>query len=111
MFFGQSVTRLRAPVILDRDNNQVRDWATATSDDLCDVEVQPVSQAEDNENRSATITGWRIFSRRGTDLDVLASDRIVHLDRTCEVVGDVARWYSPGGSVHHVEFIVREVAG
>lgn len=113
IIFLQTMTRRRAPVVSDPLGNETRNWSAASDTALEGVSVQPNSQDEEGAAvRSGVVTGWRVQSRPGVDLDVLPSDRIVHDGIVCEVVGEVARWPDPlTGAVHHVEFTIRRWEG
>lgn len=117
LFFHQSVTRLRAPLVSD-GYGETRNWAAATETALEQVEVQPITQAElISAGRDASIRRWRFFTRRGVDVDLVYTDRIRWTDLAgdvldLEVEGDVARWPMPGGrGVHHVEAVLKKVDG
>lgn len=113
--FHQSITRLRATLVEGRLGSKVRDWANATPTVINDVSVQPATSRESaSEPRDQVVTGWRVYSRAGVDLDVLPSDRFrIDNGAVCEVVGEVARWPHPirRGAVHHVEFDLQRVTG
>lgn len=113
--FNQSITRLRAPLVEDRLGSRERDWPNAMETVFTDVSVQPRSSRESTtEPRDQVITGWRVYSRAGVDLDVQPSDRFrIDNGAVCEVVGEVARWPHPirRGAVHHVEFDLERVTG
>lgn len=59
------------------------------------------------------VTGWRIYSRAGVDLDIEPTDRIEWAGRSLEVLGEVSRWPHPirPGRVHHVEVDVQRISG
>lgn len=103
----QSVVRVRAPLAADRYGNRVRDWAAAVRATLAAVNMQPAGSppagTEDVEDRQTTVAGWSLYSDRGTDLDLEATDRIEYAGLVLEVDGEVARWPAPGGGLHHVE--------
>jgi hypothetical protein len=113
--FNQTITRLRAPLVTDRLGSKTRNWADAAETVIPDVSVQPRSTRESTtEPRDQVVTGWRVYSRAGVDLDVLPSDRFrIDNGAVCEVVGEVARWPHPikRGAVHHVEFDLQRVVG
>lgn len=113
LFFAQSITRRRAPVTTDAHGNDVHDWDAAADTVIDGVNVQPHSQQEtDTAVRDAVVTTWRVQSAPGTDLDVVASDRILWGGIECKVVGEVARWSHPiHGAVHHVEFTIERIEG
>lgn len=104
--FQQSVTIVRAPLVADRYGNRVRDWPTATRTSVAGVNLQPASAPaasdEDTVDRQVTMSGWRLYTPRGMDLDLLATDRVEYGAMVLEVVGEVGRW-EVGGRVHHVE--------
>jgi len=114
MLFLQSVVILRAPVVEDaRYKDKKRDWANAEPIPVSGVNVQPAatpSQSKEYvEDRQTTVTGWRLYTPRGMDLDLRETDRILFDGMTLEVDGKVGRWPAPGGGVHHVEVELREV--
>jgi hypothetical protein len=108
----QSITVLRAPAVVDRYGNpsSVRDWGAATSVTYNAVSVQPDISNESAGDRPLVVTGWRVFSARGTDVDVLPTDRILYNGVTLEVDGEVGRWEF-AGRLHHVEFRLKRVTG
>jgi head-tail adaptor len=112
--FHDTVTVVRPALTQDRYGNEVSDWATATRTAVADVAVLPTSQVEDATGaRVSLTTGWRLYSKPGTEPDVRASDRVEWRGFTLEVVGEVARWPHPlrRGAVHHVEAELQKVAG
>ncbi|MEU2724074.1 hypothetical protein [Streptomyces smyrnaeus] len=110
--YAHSIVRVRAPEVTDRYGNKQRDWANAVRTSMVGVNVQPAgspSQSdEDNGDRQTTVTGWRLYSPRGMDVDLLETDRVEYEGMTLEVDGKVGRW-RVGGTVHHVEASLREV--
>lgn len=110
--FADIPVRVRAPLVADRYGNQRRDWTNATRVPLRGVNVQPggspPQSAEETVDRQTTITGWRLYSPPGRDLDLLETDRIEYGGMVLEVDGKVGRWRL-GGTVHHVEAEMREV--
>lgn len=113
MIWDQSVVRVRAGSRTDRGGNTVRDWSAASRVTLERLSVQPTFQSENvNEERMSVVTGWRVLSEPGSDVDVRADDRIEYDGVTCEVQGEVGRWRSPlGGGIHHVEWQMRRSTG
>jgi hypothetical protein len=113
--FTETIVVLRAPTTgRDSQGNVVRDWSAAARTTYRQVSVQPRTSTESRgEPRSRTVTGWRIQSRAGVDIDVVSTDRVEWADKVLEVLGDVDRWPHPirPGSVHHVEFDVQRVRG
>ena len=115
MFFHQSCTRLRAPVVTDKYRNKVRDWSAATRLAITGVSIQPAGRSEDHAagSRDRADSGWTLQTRPGVDVDVEPTDRVELADGTvCEVVGEVARHPNPWtGGVHHVEIALTRTTG
>ncbi len=110
MLYEQSIVIVRAGQLTDAYGNSRPDWAAAERTTVAGVNVQPQGGSiEDTDDRQVTVTGWRLFTPRGMDLDLLATDRIEAWDTTMQVVGKIARWPAPVGGVHHVEADLREV--
>ncbi|MGW1277586.1 hypothetical protein ACWD4V_11610 [Streptomyces tsukubensis] len=101
---------IRAALVVDRYGNEVRDWSSATRTTVRRVSVQPDSSTEGIGDRPVIVTGWRLTTRTGVDIDVASGDRVEHAGRLREVDGDVAR-YVLGGVHHHTEVRLREVSG
>lgn len=110
VFFNDTITRVRAPLIADKYGAPRRDWANAVRTVVDEVSVQPDTSAETTGDRSAVVTGWRVFTTRGADIDLLSTDRVEIDGLTLEVDGEVAR-YRIAGRVHHVEVRLRRVTG
>lgn len=112
MNYPETVVRLRATTAADAHGNDVRSWSTATSTTVTGVQVQPVTSGEPEPGRDEVVTDVRLLTAKGVDLDLLHTDRITWGGDTWEVVGDVERHRSPvDGAVHHVEALLRKVAG
>lgn len=114
LIYRQTVTILRAPLVVDAYGNQVPDWAAAARAEHRRVSVQPAGQTEPADaQRDETLTRWRVIGRSGVDIDVAATDRVELGDGTvCEVVGRPARWPDPvNGRLDHVEFACQAVQG
>ncbi|MFJ9961074.1 hypothetical protein [Streptomyces avermitilis] len=109
---ADSVVIVRAPLKTDKYGNpsSVRDWASATRTPVAGVSVQPDGSAEATGDRTSTITGWRLMTAKGRDLDLLRTDRVEFDGMTLEVDGKVGR-FRMGGRVHHVEARLKEVSG
>ncbi|WP_369190160.1 hypothetical protein [Streptomyces sp. R08] len=112
MLHDDTVTRVRAPFKVDKYGNTStdRDWTNATRVPFKRVSFQPDASTEATGDRPSVITGYRLLSRKGIDLDLLASDRIEADGMTLEVDGKVGR-FRMGGRVHHVEARLKEVTG
>lgn len=110
--YAHSVVRLRAPLAADRYGNKVRDWTAPARLPVAGVNVQPSGSPpqsdEHTTTRQTTITGWRLYTRPGMDLDLVETDRIEYGGMVLEVDGKVGRWRI-NGRVHHVEAGLREV--
>lgn len=113
--YTSSITIVRPAWITDRYNSQRLDWEQATRTPVTGVSVQPTATTESaTEPRTQTVTGWRVYTRAGVDLDVRATDRVeLATGVVCEVVGEVARWPHPirSGAAHHIEFDLQRVRG
>ena len=114
MIFHDAITIVRPLVTRDRYGSDVLDYTAGTRILVSGVCVQPRSSTETTTDaRDMVTTGWRIYTPAGMDLDVTPTDRIEWAGRTCEVLGDIARWPHPvrPGHVHHVEVDVQKVSG
>ncbi|MFE2600111.1 hypothetical protein ACFXCZ_27090 [Streptomyces sp. NPDC059396] len=117
MWFGQEAVRVRAGRKSDRGNpdGTVLDWSPGAVDRavLPPLNIQPRIQTETaGPERTEAVTGWRVQSDEGVDLDVTELDRVEWNGLLYEVDGDVARWPDPiAGGIHHVEFNLRRVTG
>lgn len=117
MIFADTVTRVRAAAQTDPYGNpsSTRDWAHATRTAMTGVSLQPDAgsdtSTENTGDRTYVITGWRLLSKPGTDLDLSPTDRVELYDGVvAEVDGEIARWRL-GGKVHHVEARLKRVGG
>ncbi|WP_418956828.1 hypothetical protein [Streptomyces tritici] len=110
--YTQTVVIVRAPFVEDRYGNTTseRDWARATRTTVRRVSVQPDVSTEDTGDRPVVVTGWRLATRRGVDVDLQPGDRVVALGRLLDVDGDVSRW-TVSGRHHHTEARLKEVIG
>lgn len=112
MLYLQSIVIVRPTKVEDDYGNEQDDWGdAATRTPVSGVNVQPNGgSSEDTEDKQVTVTGWRLYTPRGMDLDLRETDRVEAWGTTMQVIGKVARWPAPGGGVHHVEADLREVA-
>ena len=112
MLYLQDIVIVRAGTTTDRYGNEQPDWgAGATRIPVSRVNVQPSGgSTEDTDDKQIAVTGWRLFTPRGMDLDLRETDRVEAWGTTMQVTGKVARWPAPGGGVHHVEADLREVS-
>ena len=106
-----TVTVVRAPLATGRYGGQTRDWTNAVRTPYPGVCVQPVSSTEDVRDRELLIGKYTLFTSRGQDIDLLATDRVEWNGLTLQVDGDPNRWPAPGGGVHHVEASLKQVSG
>lgn len=112
MLYEQDIVIVRPGAVEDDYGNEQQDWGdAATRIPVHGVNVQPNGgSTEDTEDRQVTVTGWRLYTPRGMDVDLRETDRVEAWGTTMQVIGKVARWPAPGGGVHHVEADLREVA-
>jgi len=110
--YGDTVTILRAGYLVDKYGNPTsqQDWANATRTPVSGVSVQPDVSTEATGDRGTITTGWRLFTPKGRDLDLLATDRVEFDGMALEVDGEIAR-YRVSGRVHHVEARLKRVTG
>ncbi|MBR8638591.1 hypothetical protein KEF29_03075 [Streptomyces tuirus] len=112
ILYLQSVTIVRPAETEDDYHNTKYDYGpAATRIPVPGVNVQPFGgSAENTDDRHITVTGWRLYTPRGRDLDLRESDRVEFDGLVLQVTGKVARWPAPGGGVHHIEADLREVS-
>lgn len=106
-----TVTVVRAPLAADRYGGKVRDWPSATRTAYAGISIQPAGSTEDVRDRELLIGRYTLFTSRGQDIDLLATDRVEWNGITLQVDGDPNRWPAPGGGVHHVEAALKQVSG
>ena len=108
MRFRDSGTRLRGVVVAGTQGKPTTlSWTTPTELDL-PCEFQPNSTSEDVQAQDRTVTSWRVFLPAGAD--ITAVDRWRFLGIVYEVDGEVER-HRIRGAEHHVELVVRRIAG
>lgn len=91
---GETVSRIRAPLVGDRYGNQVRDWDNATRVDIPGCGVAPRTSGEETEQgRQGVIVGIAVYAPAGTDIG--PHDRLDVRGEVYEVDGEVADWRSP----------------
>ena len=112
LLYTQSVTIVRPAEAEDDYHNITFDYGdAATRVPVVGVNVQPLGgSSEDTDDRQVTVTGWRLYTPRGRDLDLRETDRVEFDGRMLQVTGKVARWPAPGGGIHHIEADLQEVA-
>lgn len=91
---GETVIRIRAPLVTDRYGNQVFDWDNATRSEVSGCGVAPRTSDEETETgRQGVIVGITVYVPAGTDIS--AHDRMEVRGEVYEVAGEVADWRSP----------------
>jgi hypothetical protein len=107
---GQEVTRLRAELVSDgRHGGPSRAWAHASSTAITGVSVQPFATAESTIDAAYIADRLRLFAPPGTD--IVSTDRIVYDGVTYEVDGNAQPWHDLGGQAHHIELVIKRLAG
>lgn len=109
---ADSVVVVRAPLKTDKYGNTTadRDWTLAVRTVVYGVSVQPDASTETEGDRTSVVTGWRLISSKGRDVDILRTDRVEFDGMSLEVDGKVGR-FRMGGRMHHVEARLKEVSG
>lgn len=104
IFYQQSAVRLRAPLVVDRYGNAVRDWDNASEEILAGVNVQPYADTPGEEvgDRSNWDGTLKLISARGTALPLAATDRIRFGGLVYEINAEIEPYYS-AGQLHHQE--------
>lgn len=91
---GETVTRLRAPLVEDRYGSEVRDWDNATESAVTGCIVAPRHEGEDHEDgRQGVIVGFTVYAPAGAD--ILATDRLTIRGDDHEVDGEPGAWVNP----------------
>lgn len=104
MILGESITRLRAPLVSSGYGNSVRDWGSAVST-LFYVHWSMKSVSEVVGDEARTVTKAYVFG--GPDVDLESTDRVVGPDGlTYELDGELMRSYLRG-QLHHVRAYLR----
>jgi len=106
-----TVIVIRAPLAANRYGGQLRDWTTTTRTTVVGVSVQPAAATEDVRDRELLVNAYTLFTSRGQDIDLEATDRVEWNGLVLQVDGDPNRWPAPGGGVHHVEAALKLVTG
>jgi hypothetical protein len=97
--------------IVDHVNSVSAFTAPATRTAYQGVSVQPAGSTEDVRDRELLVGKYMLYTSRGFDIDLLATDRVEWNGITLQVDGDPNRWPAPGGGVHHVEAALKQVSG
>lgn len=112
-WFGDTITRVRAPLVDNAYGDPERDWGAAERTALTGWRLQPMDGARvtdaDTLPRDGLDIRRRAFGPAGAD--VLTTDRIEWEGATWRVEGDVSRWRSPTGALAHTELILARMEG
>lgn len=99
-----TVTRLRAPVATDGDNNETRDWDSATSLSMAGRLQQDTAADRFAEGRDPSEETWTLFT---AETDLVTTDRISWDDHpalgavTFEIHGPPIPRYDAAAFHHH----------
>lgn len=91
---SETVTRLRATASTDGYDDTGTDWTSPSELVLTPFGVEPVSSTEDNDNRQAVISGYRLYFLNSWP-DIQPGDRVLCRDKTWHVNGLPAEWRGP----------------
>lgn len=115
MIYDQAITIVTPGTKTSRSGDEIPDWDpdVATERTISGVSVQPALQAEpDGQVRDVTITGMRVITDDGIDVQIQPNERIRFEGLLYEVDGEIARWPDPVGvGVDHCEFNLKRVEG
>lgn len=108
--FIHEIKVVRAPVVTDRRNDAVRDWANATRTTARGWIAQ-AAQSISSEQRDGTavVSEWTVVVPADTDIN--AHDRVEWDGRIFDVIGEPNRGFTPSGAAHHKEVQMRIVEG
>jgi hypothetical protein len=108
-FAAQTITRLRAPLVGDRYDNQVRDWPNADRLDITPCVVEPVAAPELNDGTARDAVARRWFVSGPPGADVTAVDRVEFGGVTYAVDGEPLQFAV--GVLGHCELWLADVRG
>lgn len=106
MKYGETLVRLRAPLVTGPYNKPERDWPNAARTTIRGS-VQPLSSSEDVVRQQRTETRWRVHTFPQPD-GIEPTDRFEWRGRTLEVEGEVEE-HTRGGRIDHLEFVLSRV--
>lgn len=106
-FVRQSIERLRGTSTTDHGNTVWTYPDTGTT--INGVVVDPVQTREDNINRQATITQYKVLAP--PTADVLDTDRFRYRGKVYQVVGEVQYQSSPTGALDQQVFTLEVWSG
>jgi hypothetical protein len=117
--FNQTVYRDRYTVYAtDQQQNREPDWQNDVDTvryDHCAVNATVSTESHNSyDPRDQVVTGYKVLSRRGSDMDVTVRDRIRWAGQVWEVSAEPDRWPHPTrgrDAVHHVEIDIQKVRG
>lgn len=96
--YGQTVVRLRAPLVEDRYGSMIRDWSDPDAIErltYTGVGVAPRFRDEDlAAGRQGIVTGLALYLLL-SDVDIHPHDRLELGEDVYEVVGEIANWCNP----------------
>lgn len=102
---------LRAPVVTDSYNREVRDWDNATVVKTGRASIQHYLALEEVTDRQTDTEAARLFTDT-SDMQgqIISADRVVYAGRTWEVTSppEEFRFF---GRYHHTEMFVKLVVG
>lgn len=108
---GDLIEVLRAPVISDEYNREVRDWSNAYVSATGRGSIQHYLSLEEDVDRQTETEGARLFTDSSVMEDaVQPEDRIRYDGRIWEVTSPPQNWRF-FGRYHHTEIFVRLVNG
>lgn len=107
----ETVTRLRAPYIVDRYGNETstRDWSLASELPIEGCSIQPMAGDEILGDRDARLNRWILYGPE--NIDVVATDRIRHKGDTYEVKSPSRRWTGATGNLDNTQLELERLDG
>mgnify|MGYP006886051287 CR=1 FL=1 len=106
----ETVTILTPTEGTNRYGDTELDWSAPTETDVCAI-VYPTTSSEDNENRSALITGLTVLFPDQCPPTLSHTSRVEARGETWEIDGDMGDWSSPWGWEPGHEVRLRRVQG
>ena len=106
---AQTVVTVRPGSFKDSYGNDTPDWGNAIRTTVRGCSLQPLAGAELLPvGRDAVETSWQLIAPPG---DLQATDRIESDGVTYEVDGEVQRWFTPWGTLDHIQAHLKVVRG
>lgn len=96
------------PVETTERGNTVRTYPE-TGPPLNGLLIEPLSTREDNNNRTATITQYRVQAK--PTADVRDDDHLFYRGKTYQILGEVQYQPSPTGTLDHLTFVMEVWSG